>query len=105
MQWSADRNAGFSRSNPQRLFLPVIIDPEYHFEAVNVETQQGNPSSLLWFMKRLIDLRKRYQAFGYGTMEFLPAENRKVLTFLRRYGGRDPVGGGQPLPLRPGGGG
>ncbi len=86
MQWSADRNAGFSRSNPQRLFLPVIIDPEYHFEAVNVETQQGNPSSLLWFMKRLIDLRKRYQAFGYGTMEFLPAENRKVLTFLRRYG-------------------
>ena len=53
MQWSADRNAGFSRANPQRLFLPVIIDPEYHYETVNVEAQQQNPSSLLWWMKRL----------------------------------------------------
>jgi hypothetical protein len=54
MQWSADRNAGFSRANPQRLYLPVIIDPEYHYETVNVESQQANPSSLLWWMKRLI---------------------------------------------------
>ncbi len=53
MQWSADRNAGFSRANPQRLFLPIIIDPEYHFETVNVEAQQSNPSSLLWWVKRL----------------------------------------------------
>ena len=67
MQWSADRNAGFSRANPQRLYLPVIIDPEYHYEAVNVEAQQNNPHSLLWWMKRLIALRKRYQAFGRGT--------------------------------------
>ncbi len=71
MQWSADRNAGFSRANPQQLYLPVIIDPEYHYEAVNVEAQQNNPHSLLWWMKRLIALRKRHPAFGRGTLEFL----------------------------------
>ncbi|MFO0929334.1 MAG: alpha-glucosidase C-terminal domain-containing protein [Gemmataceae bacterium] len=85
MQWTADRNAGFSRANPQRLYLPVIIDPEYHYEAVNVEAQQNNPNSLLWWMKRLIALRKRYKAFGRGTLEFLLPSNRKVLAFLRRY--------------------
>src|SRR6201987_445073 len=57
MQWSGDRNAGFSHANPQKLYLPVIIDPEYHYEAVNVETQQNNPHSLLWFMKRLLAQR------------------------------------------------
>jgi maltose alpha-D-glucosyltransferase / alpha-amylase len=86
MQWSADRNAGFSRSNPQRLYLPVIVDPEYHFETVNVEAQQANPSSLLWWTKRLIALRKRFQAFGRGTIEFLYPDNRKVLAFLRCHG-------------------
>jgi maltose alpha-D-glucosyltransferase/alpha-amylase len=85
MQWSADRNAGFSRANPQRLYFPVIIDPEYHYEAVNVEAQQANTHSLLWWMKRLIDLRKRYIAFGRGTLEFLQPENRKVLAMLRSY--------------------
>ncbi len=85
MQWSADRNAGFSRANPQQLYLPVIIDPEYHHETVNVEAQQNNPHSLLWWMKRLIALRKRYKAFGQGTLEFLNPENRRVLAFLRRY--------------------
>src|SRR5205814_6797768 len=85
MQWSGDRNAGFSRCNPQRLFLPVIIDPEYHFEAINVEAQQNNPNSLLWWMKRLIALRKRHKAFGRGKLEFLQPANRKVLAFLRRY--------------------
>jgi maltose alpha-D-glucosyltransferase/alpha-amylase len=85
MQWSADRNAGFSRTNPQRLYLPVNIDPEYHYEAVNVETQQNNPDSLLWWMKRLITLRKRFKAFGRGRLEFLQPENRRVLAFLRRY--------------------
>jgi maltose alpha-D-glucosyltransferase/alpha-amylase len=85
MQWSADRNAGFSRANPQRLFLPVIIDPEYHYEAINVEAQQNNLSSLLWWTKRLIALRKRYKAFGRGTLEFLQPTNRKILAFLRRY--------------------
>jgi maltose alpha-D-glucosyltransferase / alpha-amylase len=85
MQWSADRNAGFSRSNPQRLYLPVIVDPEYHYETVNVEAQQANASSLLWWSKRLIALRKRFKAFGRGTIEFLFPDNRKVLAFLRRY--------------------
>src|SRR5919108_2455827 len=85
MQWSADRNAGFSRANPQRLYLPIIIDPEYHYEAVNVEAQQNNPHSLLWWMKRLIALRKRFKAFGRGTLEFLHPDNRKVLAFIRRF--------------------
>ena len=86
MQWSGDRNAGFSRGNRQRLYLPVILDPEYHYEAVNVEAQEANPQSLLNWMKRLIGLRKRYQAFGRGTIEFLHAENRKVLAFIRQHG-------------------
>jgi len=85
MQWSADRNAGFSRANPQRLYLPVIIDPEHHYETVNVEAQQQNPSSFLWWTKRLVLLRKSYQAFGRGTVEFLFPENRKVLVFVRRF--------------------
>jgi maltose alpha-D-glucosyltransferase/alpha-amylase len=85
MQWSPDRNAGFSDANPQRLYLPVIIDPEYHYQAVNVEAQQNNPNSLLWWTKRLIALRKRYKAFSRGTLEMLHPENRKVLAFLRRY--------------------
>ncbi|MDD5126734.1 MAG: putative maltokinase, partial [Dehalococcoidales bacterium] len=85
MQWSPDRNAGFSHANPQRLFLPPIIDPEYHYEAINVETQQSNSDSLLWWMKRVIALRKRYSAFGNGDIEFLHPDNRKVLAFLRRY--------------------
>jgi maltose alpha-D-glucosyltransferase / alpha-amylase len=85
MQWSGDRNAGFSTANSQRLYSPVITDPEYHYTTVNVETQLANPQSLLWWMKRLIALRKRYRAFGRGTMEFLHPENRKVLAFIRRY--------------------
>jgi len=85
MQWSADRNAGFSSTNPQRLYLPVNIDPEYHYEAINVEAQQANPDSLLWWMKRVIALRKRFRAFGRGSLEFLLPENRKVLAFVRRY--------------------
>jgi maltose alpha-D-glucosyltransferase/alpha-amylase len=85
MQWSADRNAGFSRANPQRLYLPVIIDPEHHYETVNVEAQQQNPSSLLWWMKRLVLLRKNYQSFGRGSLEFLYPDNHKVLVFIRRF--------------------
>jgi maltose alpha-D-glucosyltransferase/alpha-amylase len=84
MQWNADRNAGFSEANPQRLFLPIIIDPQHHYEANNVEAQQENLSSMLWWMKRLITLRKRYRAFGRGTTEFLYPENRRVLVFIRR---------------------
>ncbi|GAB4347730.1 MAG: maltose alpha-D-glucosyltransferase [Candidatus Abyssubacteria bacterium] len=85
MQWSADRNAGFSRANPQQLYLPIIIDPEYHYETVNVETQQRNPHSLLWWMKRMMAVRKNYKAFGRGAIEFLHPENRKVLAFIRRH--------------------
>ena len=67
MQWSGDRNGGFSKANPQSLYLPPVIDPGYHYEAVNVESQQANPDLLLWWMKRLIGLRKQSPAFGRGS--------------------------------------
>lgn len=85
MQWSPDRNAGFSKANPQQLYLPVIIDSEYHYETVNVETQDGNLSSPLWWMKRVIAMRKNFPAFGRGSIEFLLSANHKVLSFLRRF--------------------
>ena len=85
MQWSADRNAGFSKASPHRLYLPIIVDPESHYEAYNVETQQNNPHSMLWWMKRLIAMRKRHKAFGRGSLEFLYPDNHKVLAFIRRY--------------------
>ncbi|MEN6630904.1 MAG: maltose alpha-D-glucosyltransferase [Candidatus Polarisedimenticolia bacterium] len=86
MQWSADRNAGFSRANPQRLHLPLVADPEYHYTAINVETQQANPHSLLWWVKRAVALRRRHEAFAAGTLDFVSAGTRKVLAFLRRAG-------------------
>jgi maltose alpha-D-glucosyltransferase/alpha-amylase len=85
MQWSSDRNAGFSRSTPHALYLPIIQDPEYHYETVNVEAQQRNPNSLWWWMKRVLTLRKRYQAFGRGSIHFLKPDNRRILAFVRRY--------------------
>lgn len=85
MQWSTDRNAGFSNANPHQLFLPVIIDPDYHFESINVENQRRNLSSLLWWMKRVIAMRKRYKAFSRGDLKILSSNNPKVLTFLRRF--------------------
>ncbi len=87
MQWSADRNAGFSHANPQRLYLPVVIDPEYLYETVNVETQRNNPQSLWWWIKRLIAVRHQHPAFGGGTLDFLLPDNAKVLAFLRKYEG------------------
>jgi maltose alpha-D-glucosyltransferase/alpha-amylase len=87
MQWSLDRNAGFSTANPQQLYLPVVIDPEFHSAAVNVEAQQSNPHSLLWAMKRFLALRKRHAAFSRGSIHFLRPENRKVLVFLREWEG------------------
>ncbi len=86
MQWSPDRNAGFSQANPQRLYSPVIIDSEYLFESINVETQQQNPHSLLWWMKRLIALRQNYEALQRGTIEILTPENNKILAFTRDHG-------------------
>ncbi len=85
MQWSIDRNAGFSRADPGQLYLPVIMDPVYGYTAVNVEAQERNPSSLLHFMRRMLSIRRQYKAFGRGTIEFLHPENRKVLVYIRRY--------------------
>ncbi|MDX5422684.1 MAG: maltose alpha-D-glucosyltransferase, partial [Hymenobacteraceae bacterium] len=85
MQWYDNRNAGFSDANPQRLYLPVIIDPEYKYESVNVDTQNHNANSLLWWMRRTINMRKRYKAFGRGTIKFLSPSNSKVLAFIREY--------------------
>ncbi|MBU1086925.1 MAG: maltose alpha-D-glucosyltransferase [Candidatus Omnitrophica bacterium] len=85
MQWSPDRNAGFSKANPQQLYLPVIIDSEYHYETTNVETQDNNLSSLLWWTKRVIAMRKRFKAFSQGNIKFLYPENSKVLCFIREY--------------------
>jgi len=86
MQWSADRNGGFSRSDPQRLYLPVIQDPVYGYQAVNVEAQSNNPASQLNWMRRLIQVRRTKEAFGRGTVKFLYPSNRKILAYLREYG-------------------
>ncbi|MCJ8210571.1 maltose alpha-D-glucosyltransferase [Mucilaginibacter sp. RS28] len=86
MQWHSDRNAGFSEANPQRLYLPLILDPQYHYESVNVELQSRNTSSLLWWMKRVISTRKKYKAFSRGDLKFIHTENAKVLAFTRTYG-------------------
>ena len=90
MQWSATRNAGFSDANPQQLYLPVIIDPSYHYESVNVESQHANTSSLWWWTKRMLALRKRHPVFGRGAIEFLHPSNARVLAFLR-YDGNQTV--------------
>lgn len=83
MQWSPDRNGGFSRADPQRLFLPPIMDPIFGYQAVNVEAQSRNLSSLLHWTKRLIAVRKRYHAFGRGKLQFLKSANRKILAYVR----------------------
>src|SRR5436305_5147797 len=83
MQWTADRNAGFSRANPARLYSPVVMDPIYSYEAINVEAQESDSSSLLQWMRNMIELRKLFKVFGRGTLEFLDPANRKVLAYLR----------------------
>ncbi|MEL7640232.1 MAG: maltose alpha-D-glucosyltransferase [Solidesulfovibrio sp.] len=87
MQWSPDKNAGFSRANPQNLYLPVVIDPQYHYEAVNVENQEGNLFSFLWWMRRVIALRRRLPALCRGDLRFVGLDNGKVLAFTRAYAG------------------
>ncbi|MEH6407564.1 MAG: maltose alpha-D-glucosyltransferase, partial [Leeuwenhoekiella sp.] len=89
MQWSADRNAGFSTANPHKLYLPTIIDPEYKYESINVEAQQMNSSSLLWWMKRIIGMRKKYKAFGRGDIKFLSPTNAKIIAFTRTFEDED----------------
>jgi maltose alpha-D-glucosyltransferase / alpha-amylase len=87
MQWSPDRNAGFSRADPARLYLPPIMDPIYGYGAVNVEAQSRDPFSLLNWMKRIIAVRKGHKAFGRGSLRFLRPGNRKILVYLREYEG------------------
>jgi maltose alpha-D-glucosyltransferase/alpha-amylase len=83
MQWNGDRNAGFSRADPQALYLPLVIDPLYHYQSINVESQLRGPSSLLNWMRRLIAIRKRYPVFGRGAIDFLHPSNLAVLAYLR----------------------
>ena len=85
MQWSPDRNAGFSTANPQKLYLPLIIDPSYHYEVVNVENQERNMSSLLWWVRRMILVYKNHLAFGLGSFEEVISDNSKILAFTRTY--------------------
>jgi maltose alpha-D-glucosyltransferase/alpha-amylase len=86
MQWSPDRNAGFSRADPQRLYLPPIMDAVYGYQSTNVEAQSRDPSSLLSWTKRLLAVRKTSQAFGRGSRRFLRPGNRKILAYLREFG-------------------
>ncbi|HEY8381040.1 MAG TPA: maltose alpha-D-glucosyltransferase [Microvirga sp.] len=83
MQWSPDRNGGFSRADPARLFLPAIQDPIYGFDAVNVEAQLRSPASLLNWTRRLLAIRRNHLAFGRGSLRFLYPANRKVLAYIR----------------------
>jgi maltose alpha-D-glucosyltransferase / alpha-amylase len=87
MQWNGDRNAGFSTAIPAKLYSPVIMDPVWGYEAINVEAQQDDPSSLLSWMRNMIALRKLFAVFGRGGIEFLDPSNRKILAYLRKYEG------------------
>src|ERR1700685_4665092 len=84
-QWNGDRNAGFSRCVPAKLYSPVVMDPVWGYEAINVEAQQSDPSSLLSWMRNMIALRKLFQVFGRGTLSFLNPTNRKILAYIREY--------------------
>ncbi|MFN6088471.1 MAG: maltose alpha-D-glucosyltransferase [Cyclobacteriaceae bacterium] len=85
MQWNVNINAGFSDANPQRLFLPVITDPVYRYESLNVATLEENPSSLVWWVKNVLAMRKRLNVFGRGDLKFIESSNAKVLSFARTY--------------------
>lgn len=85
MQWSADKNAGFSDADPRRLYQPIITEPEYHYKAVNVAREERDLFSLLWWMRHTISLRGRFKAFGRGDLRLLRPDNPKIMAFLRRY--------------------
>jgi len=91
MQWSVDRNGGFSRANPARLFLAPIMDPVYGFASINVEAQSASPSSLINWLRKLIAVRQGYRVFGRGTLKFLMPANRKVIAYVREYEGETVV--------------
>jgi maltose alpha-D-glucosyltransferase/alpha-amylase len=86
MQWTPDRNAGFSTVDPQRLYLPGIMDPVYGYTVINVESQMRQSTSLLWWTKRMIDVRKRHPTFGMGSYVEHPSSNPSVLAFTREFG-------------------
>ena len=88
MQWSGDRNAGFSRADPSQLYQAVLLDPICHYQAVNVEAQLRSSTSLLHWLRRLIRVRKKYPVFGRGTLKFVPCDNRRVVAYLREYDGQ-----------------
>ena len=96
MQWSPDRNAGFSRCDPARLYLPAIMDPVYGFQTVNVEAQMNSTASLLHWTRRMIEIRKRYAAFAVGEFTDLGGSNPTVLSYTLHFDGN--TGGDQPLP-------
>jgi len=86
MQWSPDRNAGFSTCDPARMYLPPIMDPVYGYQGLNVESEMRQSTSLLWWTKRMIEVRKRHPVFGLGTYEELWASNPSVLAYVREFG-------------------
>jgi maltose alpha-D-glucosyltransferase/alpha-amylase len=92
MQWSPDRNAGFSRADPERLYLPPIMDAIYGYQSVNVEAQQRHAASLLNWMRRIIEVRKAHRVFGRGSLRFLDPGNRKILAYVREGGAADKDG-------------
>ena len=96
MQWTPDRNAGFSTADPGRLYLPMLMDPIYGYQALNVEAQQRNPGSLLHWTKRMIEIRKRHPVFGLGGYEELSSSNPSVLAFVREHTDERPPGGADP---------
>ena len=85
MQWAPERNAGFSTANPHKLYLPTIIDPEFHYEMVNVEVQQGQENSLFRWMRQVLHLRGRFSVFGRGSLHMLLPENHRIVAFVRSY--------------------
>lgn len=85
MQWNSDKNAGFSKADQRELFLPVITDPQYHYESVNVENSRKNPDSLLWFIRQLISIRKQLKSLGKGDFKVFQSNNSKILSFIRSY--------------------
>ena len=95
LQWSLDRNGGFSRADPARLVLPPLMDPLYGFQSVNVEAQAEDPHSMLNWMRRMLSIRKRQKAFGRGTLKLLYPNNRRILAYLREH----PSEGGKPQAL------
>lgn len=105
MQWTGDRNGGFSKADPASLYLPLITDPVHGYQAVNVESQMQTPHSLLRWMKRMIEVRKPHKVFGRGTIEFLRPTNEKVLVHVREYDGEsfllvhNLAGSAQPVEL------